>query len=141
MSKAREFRTLGLVLGLRYDGSPVVAADGTVPPPEQIGEYVPSACPGGRAPHAWLADGSSLFDHFGPGFTLLVTDGPARSEALLAAAAARGVPLVLCAPGDPRLHALYGARFALIRPDQHVAWRGDTAADPDALLGHVTGLG
>ena len=41
------------------------------------------------------------------------------------AAAQRGVPLTVLAPGEPRLAELYGARYALIRPDQHVAWRGD----------------
>lgn len=144
-SKEREFRTLGLVLGARYDNSPVVAADGTQPPPEQVGEYVPSACPGGRAPHAWLADGSSLFDHFGPGFTLLMTEGLAADGAdgvgaLLDAASRHGVPMTLCAPGDPRLRSLYGARFALLRPDQHVAWRGDVLPDnPGPLLDRVTG--
>ncbi|WP_326972900.1 aromatic-ring hydroxylase C-terminal domain-containing protein [Caballeronia mineralivorans] len=41
---------------------------------------------------------------------------------------------------DPALHALYGARYALIRPDQHVAWRGDAMpADLDAVLETVTG--
>ena len=41
--------------------------------------YVPSAHPGCLAPHLWLADGSSLYDHFGPGFTLLVTEGDERA--------------------------------------------------------------
>ena len=31
----------------------------------------PTACPGGRAPHLWLADGRSLYDAFGFEFTLL----------------------------------------------------------------------
>ena len=93
------------------------------------------------APHLWLADGASLYDHFGPGFTLLVTEGN-KSEAanLIAVAAARRIPLVVVAPEDSRLRGRYEARFALIRPDQHVAWRGDVLpADCDALLAQVTG--
>ncbi len=52
------------------------------------------------------------------------------------------MPLTVLAPDDARLRPLYAARFALIRPDQHVAWRGDTLPDdPGALLGRVTGHG
>ena len=139
--KVREFKTLGVILGLRYANSPIIISDGSEPPPEHFMLYVPSAHPGCLAPHLWLADGSSLYDHFGPGFTLLVTDGDtAGTHALLAAAQARGVPLKVLAPGDDRLRARYGARFALIRPDQHVGWRGDAIPDDcDALLVHLTG--
>ena len=134
-SKAREFRTLGVILGYRYADSPVIVPDGSTPPAEQVGVYEPSAHPGCVAPHLWCADGSSLYDHFGAGFTLLATDAAAADLAapLIDAARRRGVPLVLLAPKEPRLVALYGARFALIRPDQHVAWRGDRI--PDNALG------
>jgi hypothetical protein len=39
--------------------------------------------------------------------------------------------------------ALYGAKRALIRPDQHVAWRGDAWPEGDLLLtvsGRAEGL-
>lgn len=146
-SKTREFDTLGVVLGYRYDGSPVVVDDGSTPPPTHYRDYVPSACPGGRAPHFWLSSGDStargeaLYDRFGEGFTLLVTAGPATAATpMLAHAAERGIPLTPVTVDDPALHALYGARYALIRPDQHVAWRGDAMpADLDAVLDIVTG--
>src|SRR5262249_16267051 len=67
-----EFASIGIQLGARYDGSPIIIPDGTVAPPDDPFTYVPSATPGGRAPHAWLSDRSSLFDHFGSGFTLLL---------------------------------------------------------------------
>ena len=139
-TKIREFRTLGVVLGMRYENSPIIVPDGSEPPPEHFMLYVPSAHPGCLAPHLWLADGSSLYDHFGEGFTLLVTAGdPADTGPLAAAATARGLPLRVLTPGDARLRARYAARFALIRPDQHVAWRGDALpADADALLAHIT---
>jgi len=140
-SKAREFYTLGLVLGARYDNSPILVPDGTEPPPEHFADYVPSAFPGCLAPHAWLADGSSLYDHFGPWLTLLTTDGgPHDGAAALAQdAARRGIPLKLLTPDKPRLRDRYAARFALIRPDQHVAWRGDALPEPGPLLERVTG--
>ncbi len=139
--KVREFKTLGLILGLRYANSPIVVSDGSEPPPEHFMLYVPSAHPGCLAPHLWLADGSSLYDHFGAGFTLLATDGnTSGAEALLAAAQGRTIPLKLLAPDDERLRARYGARFALIRPDQHVGWRGDALPrDSDGLLARLTG--
>src|SRR5690606_8435490 len=122
-SKAREFRTLGVILGYCYHDSPIVVPDGSAAPAEQVGVYQPSAHPGCLAPHLWCADGSSLYDRFGPGFTLLATDpGAAHEAAPIAEAAQRdGVPLTVLAPAEPRLADLYEARLALIRPDQHVA--------------------
>jgi hypothetical protein len=117
-AKIREFSTLGVVKGYHYSGSPIVVDDGSAPPAKDFRNYVPSAHPGCIAPHAWLQDGSSLYDHFGQGFTLLATDGHD------AAAACNGIPLKLVRQAG--LRGLYGARYALIRPDQHVAWRGDS---------------
>jgi len=138
-TKGREFYTLGLVLGARYDGSPVMVPDGAQPPPEHFSEYVPSAVPGSLAPHAWLADGSSLYDHFGPGLTLLVLDGADGVDAMAEEANRRGIPFKVAVQAEHGLRDRYGARFALIRPDQYVAWRGDTLPDPGPLLERVTG--
>ena len=142
-TKVREFKTLGIVLGSRYEGSPIVVDDGSEPPPEHFMLYVPSAHPGCLAPHLWLADGSSLYDHFGPGFTLLLTDDDGLDAVAIGEAAkARGLPLTIIAPGDARLRDRYEARCALIRPDQHVAWRGDRLpGNPGDLLDRVTGGG
>ena len=139
-TKVREFKTLGVVLGSRYE-SPLITPDGTPAPPENAVLYVPSAHPGCLAPHLWLADGTSLYDHFGPGFTLLVTAGDvSQADRLRSVADARNTPLVVVAPGDARLEARYEARFALIRPDQHVAWRGDAIPpDCDVLLARTCG--
>ena len=138
-TKANEFHALGVVLGVHYAGSPLVVGDGTAPPPFST-TYAPSASPGCLAPHAWLGDGSSLYDHFGPGFTLLKLGEVAGLERLEAAARERGMPFTVFAPGDARLAGLYGARLALIRPDQHVAWRGDAPPDDaGGLLDAVRG--
>jgi 2-polyprenyl-6-methoxyphenol hydroxylase-like FAD-dependent oxidoreductase len=130
-AKIREFSTLGVVKGYHYSGSPIVVADGSAPPPRDFKSYVPSAHPGCIAPHAWLDDGGSLYDRFGKRFTLLATSGeaPRRID---------GVDIV--APRETGLRELYGAKYALIRPDQHVAWRGDALpADPAVLLRRVSG--
>jgi 2-polyprenyl-6-methoxyphenol hydroxylase-like FAD-dependent oxidoreductase len=142
-TKLREFKTLGIVLGARYDASPITVDDGSLPPVDHHMIYIPSAHPGCRAPHLWLEDGTSLYDRFGPDFTLLVTYGlPRDAAAFTESASVIGMPLAVVAPGDARLRDRYEARFALIRPDQHVAWRGDEApSDVIALLRHVSGHG
>jgi hypothetical protein len=140
-TKIREFMTLGIVLGMRYEDSAIIVPDGSAPPPEHFMLYTPSAHPGCLAPHLWLEDGSSLYDHFGDGFTLLVTDGQEADMAAFAAAMAqRNVPLKVLFTGDARLRERYQARLCLIRPDQHVAWRGDRLPeDWHGLVNRVTG--
>jgi hypothetical protein len=136
-----EFNIPGITFGARYDGSPIIASDGATPPPDRANEYIPSAVPGGRAPHAWLADGRSLYDTLGFEFSLLRL-GPNAPDAtrFAKAAAARGMPLTIVDKPEPELRELYVASLALIRPDQIVAWRGDHAPeDVDKLLATVTG--
>ena len=141
-AKVREFHTLGVVLGYRYDDSPVIVGDGSTAPAQDFLNYVPSAHPGCLAPHAWLDDGTSLYDHFGRGFTLLATDGAEGDDIDRAREAARAadVPLQVIRPQEKGLTDLYAARYTLIRPDQHVAWRGDKVPDDaENLLLQVTG--
>ena len=140
-TKVREFRTLGVVLAMRYEDSPIVVDDGSAPPTDHFMLYLPSAYPGCLAPHLWLIDGSSLYDHFGDGFTLLMTDGNASdADAFLSKAKKHGLPLKFLTLPDPRLRGRYEARFALIRPDQHVAWRGNALPDDaDSLIATVIG--
>ena len=139
-TKTREFDTLGVVLGSRYDGSPVVIDDGSTPPPEHYANFEPSAHPGCLAPHAWLADGSSLYDHFGLGFTLLLLDDTAAALAreIETAADHARVPLKLLDLRGTGLDRLYAAPLALIRPDQFVAWRGSDA-DAAVLIRTISG--
>ncbi len=141
-AKLREFCTLGVVLGDRYEDSPVVVADGSPAPASDFINHVPSSRPGSLAPHGWLHDGSSLYDHFGAGFTLLTSPAAgASSLARVAAdAATLGVPLKFVQPSEAGVLAHYPAAFTLIRPDQHVAWRGpDWPADSTHLFRLVTG--
>jgi 2-polyprenyl-6-methoxyphenol hydroxylase-like FAD-dependent oxidoreductase len=126
-AKRREFKNLGVVLGYCYTNSPVIDGEPGTPVMGDPGDYQPSAAPGCIAPHLWLREAVSLYDEFGSGFTLLATrDGMDGALQAAAGDAARlGVPLTLVAPDDPRLFPLYGAALALVRPDQHIAWRGD----------------
>jgi len=135
-----EFNIPGITFGGRYDGSPVIAADGTAPPPEAANSYVPTACPGGRAPHLWLADGRSLYDAFGFDWTLLrLGPRPPSGDAFLRAAARLGLPLEVVDVAGAEARELYAADLALVRPDQIVAWRGADAADAAPVIATVTG--
>ncbi|NML43891.1 NAD(P)-binding protein [Ramlibacter sp. G-1-2-2] len=142
-TKLREFNTLGVVLGYRYEDSPAIVPDGSSAPALDFINYVPSSRPGHLAPHAWLHDGSSLYDHFGGGFTLLASSAADAKdlEAIRRQAGANGVPLAVLQPTEGGIANLYPARYTLVRPDQHVAWRGDTwPADGSALLRRLCGM-
>jgi hypothetical protein len=134
-----EFNIPGITFGGRYDGSPIVVSDGTSPPPDSPNSYVPTACPGGRAPHLWLADGRSLYDALGFEFSLLVLSRSADSGPFRAAADLLRVPLSIVPLDEPGARDLYGADLALIRPDQIVAWRGDSPAEAVRVLRRATG--
>ena len=131
-AKRAEFHSLGLVLGYSYAGSPVIQPSARPAREADSTCYTPTAEPGARLPHAWLPDGSSLYDRLGPGFTLL---GPRQSTQLAEYARKRGIPLALREPppGYP-----WAGEFLLVRPDQHIAWR---ASDPGEIdLDLVTGF-
>ncbi len=142
-----EFASVGVQLGSRYDGSPIIVSDGAAPPSDDFVRYTPSGVPGGRAPHYWLGTGrgygDSLYDRLGRGFTLLRLGGSAADTGAIEGAARKlKVPLtVLDVPGgDAR--DLYGCDLALIRPDQYIAWRGDAPpTDPDRMIARVVGAG
>src|SRR4051794_25452886 len=139
--KEPEFHSLGLVLGYDYPESPVVVPDGRPVPGAELVTYTPSAHPGARLPHTWLPDGSSVYDLLGPDFTVLQLSLDADPRGLLEAAARQGVPVrVVDLSPLPRLQGLYGAGLLLVRPDQHVAWRGEQVEDAESLLAAVTGV-
>jgi len=133
--KTQQFRSLGAQFGYRYTGSPVIVGDGTEPPPMTYGDYVPSSVPGCRAPHVWLGEDDSIYDHFGDDFCLLKLDSGIATTALEQAVVAIGMPLkVLDLHDVPEVVAQYDRKLTLIRPDQHVAWRGDDLPDDCAVV-------
>jgi 2-polyprenyl-6-methoxyphenol hydroxylase-like FAD-dependent oxidoreductase len=135
-----EFNIPGVTFGGRYDGSPLIVTDGTQPPPDSANSYQPTACPGGRPPHAWLEDGRSLFDSFHGEWTLLAL-GPDAVDAqpFTDAARALGLDLRVVRHPSPSLRALYETPLALVRPDQVVAWRGDDATRAADVLRQASG--
>ncbi len=140
-TKDREFHSLGLVLGYQYDASPVIVADGTPSVPEGQ-NYEPTARPGARLPHLWLPDGASLYDRLGNNWSLLRLSDDIDVTALVESAATRRVPLTLVELRSQELEKRYGASLLLVRPDQHVAWRGTSVdrVEARAIIAQVCGI-
>ena len=133
--KIKHFAPIGVHLGYCYDPSPIIVPDGTPAPKFESAHYAPTARPGHRAPHVWLADGRSMLDLFGRGFALLdFGDDRDACAPFVAAAAARAVPVTLHHVADKAAADAFGARFCLVRPDGHVAWRADAPPDDAGLV-------
>jgi 2-polyprenyl-6-methoxyphenol hydroxylase-like FAD-dependent oxidoreductase/ketosteroid isomerase-like protein len=133
--------SLGIELDVRYDDSPVVVPDGSTAPPWDRRTFVPTVRPGHRAPNIVLGEHDTLFDRFGPGFTLVdALDDNSQASRLLSEAARVGLPIRHLTLTDPALAALYHHRLVLVRPDLHIAWSGTDATDAASIIDRVRGM-
>ena len=128
----------GTLLGYRYNNSPLVIDDGSPETPDDARIYEPTARPGHRAPHYWLADGVTLYDRLGTDFTLLQFDRTCDVGPLLSAAHELGMPLAHLLLPNAELQDLYQCTLAIVRPDLMMAWRADKL--PDDALGLLNAL-
>jgi len=129
----------GVELGYTYAGSPIVVSEAEPYPESDFFHYIPSASPGSRFPHVWLKDGRALQDIFGSGFTLLAF-GDADTAPLQRAMKASVVPLEVLTLDEPPVHFVAARNLVLLRPDLHVAWRGNSLpASCESLVATVTG--
>ena len=148
---SRQFNSAGLHLGYRYVDSPVIVPDGSAEPPDDPAQVVPSTWPGSRAPHAWLGDdtslrGTSTLDWFGRGWVLVVASSVTAQERSTVAAtfeaafASRQIALGHAALPSIAQDRLFERKWVLVRPDGHVAWRGDLPPESvDQIASVVTG--
>ncbi len=140
--QAEHFDMLGLQLGYVY-GEGAIVSEGEVPPAGSPREYVPTALPGARLPHAWIDGGgdrrSSLDLISYEGFTLLSFGAHERWAE--ATETIPGIPVEQVRVGIDatlpdeawRETCGVGADGALlVRPDQHVAWRATSLPDRPA---------
>jgi 2-polyprenyl-6-methoxyphenol hydroxylase-like FAD-dependent oxidoreductase len=136
-----QHKPLGLNFGYCYEGSPIVIPDGTPKPAFEFGTFNPDARPGHRLPHFRRSDGTPVFDSLGPDFSLVVVGGgPADASGVIEAARKARVPLKIVPLAEPEARRLYRAPLVLVRPDQHVAWRGVGApSDPSAVIDRARG--
>jgi len=132
---------LGIEAGYRYVGSPLVCPeDGDGPDPDNP-RYIPTTWPGARLPHVWLDDGTALHDRLGTGYSLLRLGGSrADVSGLERACASTGAPLEVLDIRDERVREIAGFDLLLVRPDLHVAWRGNRISDEaGAIVAVATG--
>jgi 2-polyprenyl-6-methoxyphenol hydroxylase-like FAD-dependent oxidoreductase len=130
----------GIEFGYRYDTSPILYDEPHTATDDHMHGYAPGTRPGARPPSLFLDDGGAIFDLFGLGFTLL-RFAELDVDSLAAAAAERGIPLKIVDIRDDHARTLYERDLVLIRPDHHVAWRGDAAPDqPGAILDRIRGV-
>ena len=133
----------GIILGYRYRKSPIISYEGGDDDIDETGKgYIPTTRPGVRIPHLWLKDGSALQDHLRSGYAL-ITCAPyaAGLEKLGEAFRSLHCPFQVLDVSDvPQAREIYARDYVLLRPDLHVAWRGNNApADPARLAAVVTG--
>jgi 2-polyprenyl-6-methoxyphenol hydroxylase-like FAD-dependent oxidoreductase len=131
---------IGSELGYRYVGSPVIC-DEPGGPEHLFREYVPTTWPGARLPHVWLGNQTAVHDLIGDGYTLLrLGSSNADTSGLERAMHALAAPFEIVTVSDDIARDLYGRDLILLRPDLHIAWRGnDAPTDPGHLAALVTG--
>lgn len=134
---------IGAELGYRYVHSPLIDASGeaTEGPAHDYMEYHPSAYPGARLPHVWLGDRTALHDRLDDGYSLLRLGGSnADTGQLEVAMSTIGAPFRVVDIADEMPREIYGCDLLLVRPDLHVAWRGNLLdVDCCRLAAVVTG--
>ena len=121
--------SFGVLLGYRYQDSPICMADGSPEPPDHPQLYTPTSRPGHRAPHIWLGDDEALYDRFGSGFNLVRTHPEVPVQRLVDEASRRGIPLDIVDVGAPLARLVYARALTLVRPDLMVAWRDNEPPD------------
>jgi 2-polyprenyl-6-methoxyphenol hydroxylase-like FAD-dependent oxidoreductase len=121
---------IGAELGYRYVDSPVVC-DIPGGPEHRFREYEPTTWPGARLPHVWLAGGTPAQDRIPfEGYTLLRLGGTkADSSGLENAMRATGARFARLEIPDEPAREVYGCDLILLRPDMHIAWRGNRAPE------------
>ena len=103
---------------------------------------MPTSWPGARLPHVWIEPGKlSVHDRIGDGYTLLrLGTEKADAAGLQKAFGALGAPLAVLDLDSEAPRRVYGFDYLLLRPDLHVAWRGNALPqDPDKVARVVTG--
>ena len=135
-------RMIGAELGYRYVDSPCID---NVPggPEHRVGEYNPNVWPGSRLPHCWLDDGSALQDQLPETYILLSLGNKSLDTSKLRQSYEKiGAPVAEVRIESNRLRDLYGFDLLVLRPDMHVAWRGnDAPPNPQEIASISTGHG
>ncbi|RQG87893.1 2-polyprenyl-6-methoxyphenol hydroxylase [Natrarchaeobius halalkaliphilus] len=138
--KKLEFHSLGLILGYAYDGSPIVVEEEAALPETGTVEYHPTSYPGSRLPHSWLSEDRSIYDLLGEGLSLVRFDREIDVSPFMSASETTSIPLEVVDVDHEDVARSYEQPLLLVRPDQHVAWRGSRCPDDaESILRRVCG--
>ena len=124
-----------------YAGSPIVFG-----PPggrcSALGKHDFAAAAGHHLAPQPLSSGKNIYEELGEGFTLIALDAkPSDISAFEATAREVGIPLKIVSDSYADGREKLRARLILVRPDQYVAWTGDSSDDDAmAVLGRASGL-
>jgi hypothetical protein len=139
IAQRRSYEMNGVELGYTYAGSPLIVNEAQPYPESDFFHYSPSAAPGSRFPHVWLKDGRALQDVLGGGYSLLAL-GDSDASPMQRAMTIAGAPFDVLRLDEPIVRLVAARSFVLLRPDLHVAWRGDRLPKScDGLTAVVTG--
>lgn len=119
-----------------YEASPIVFG-----PPGGVttayGVHSATARPGHHLSPQILSNGRNVYEELGREFTLLALGKDAGD--FEKAARVQKIPLKVVRDSYSKARDNYGASLILVRPDQHVAWSGESAANADLILKKGTG--
>jgi 2-polyprenyl-6-methoxyphenol hydroxylase-like FAD-dependent oxidoreductase len=135
-----QFAPAGLNFGYFYDASPIISYDGREPPPYTMGDVTPSTVPGCRMPHFDVA-GTPILDLLGPDYTLIRFDPAIDLSRFLKASSEAGLPIIVLDVARPSEPDAFEHNLLIVRFDQHIAWRGDSLPEGNALIGLLRGQG
>jgi 2-polyprenyl-6-methoxyphenol hydroxylase-like FAD-dependent oxidoreductase len=134
---------MGFEIEPNFEGSPIVVGSRPGAKPGIHSQRSFAAQPGHHLAPQQLSSGRNVYEELGDGFTLLAfSSDDASVAALEQAAASAGTPLKIIRDDQREGRAKYEAKLVLVRPDQFVAWAGDSCASEGAatqLIGQVTG--
>ncbi|MFD0847282.1 FAD-dependent monooxygenase [Sphingosinicella xenopeptidilytica] len=133
-----ENESWGIEHGYRYPASAILAVDAGPPPTFDPLRCIPTTYPGARLPHILLSDSTPLLDKLGPAFSVIAVRG-GNARPFVEAADELGIPLTVAElPDQAALHVI-DRRLLLVRPDGHIAWRGDDVGDARSVLTRASG--
>jgi 2-polyprenyl-6-methoxyphenol hydroxylase-like FAD-dependent oxidoreductase len=121
-----------------YDGSSIICG----PPDGKTaarGVHSLQARAGHHLSPQVLSRGPNVYEELGRDFTLIALAADADADAFEQAARSRKVPLKIVRDTATSARENYGSPLVLVRPDQHIAWVGETASDADSIIQRSAG--
>lgn len=137
-----ENECVGLELGYCYKNSPVICHDGAQVLNLDPLKYIPTTTPGARLPSVFLPDGDNIYNLLGDWFTLLCFE-EYDAKPFMDVASKFKIPVKIQRVNVSDFKQLYPEPILLVRPDHHIAWRGDfieLMENAESIIKTVLGL-